>query len=134
MDNCCFNRPFDDQRQLRIWLETQAKLFIQQEVLEGKYHIAWSYVLDYEIGISPFKERKEQFMLWKNIAKCFCTEEETILLEAEKLRANNFKAIDALHVASAKYMGCDYIITTEKKMLNKDVPNIQIIDPIGFLK
>jgi predicted nucleic acid-binding protein len=115
-------------------LETQAKLHIQQGVLEGKYYITWSYVLDYEIGMSPFRERKEKFMQWKNIAQCFCTEEEAILLEAEKLRSINFKTIDALHIASAKYMGCDYIITTDKKMLSKTVSNIQIIDPIEFLK
>ena len=29
LDNCCFNRPYDDQSQLRISLETQAKLYIQ---------------------------------------------------------------------------------------------------------
>ena len=29
LDNCCFNRPFDDQSQLRIRLETEAKLDIQ---------------------------------------------------------------------------------------------------------
>ncbi|MFN0197095.1 MAG: PIN domain protein, partial [Planctomycetaceae bacterium] len=30
LDNCCFNRPFDDQRQIRVRLETEAKLCIQQ--------------------------------------------------------------------------------------------------------
>jgi len=28
MDNCCFNRPFDDQTQTRVRLETEAKLEI----------------------------------------------------------------------------------------------------------
>ena len=27
LDNCCYNRPYDDQSQLRISLETQAKLY-----------------------------------------------------------------------------------------------------------
>lgn len=27
LDNCCYNRPYDDQSQVRIQLETQAKLF-----------------------------------------------------------------------------------------------------------
>ncbi len=35
LDNCSFNRPFDDQSQLRIQLEAEAKLFIQRKVLEG---------------------------------------------------------------------------------------------------
>jgi hypothetical protein len=78
-----FNRPLDDQRLLKTWLETEAKLYIQQALLAGKYELAWSYILDYEIGISPFEERKEKFMRWKNIAKCFCKEEDAVLIEAE---------------------------------------------------
>lgn len=27
LDNCSFNRPFDDQTQIKISLETEAKLF-----------------------------------------------------------------------------------------------------------
>jgi hypothetical protein len=40
LDNCCFNRPFDNQTQLKIHLETEAKLFIQQEIING--HIFWN--------------------------------------------------------------------------------------------
>ena len=29
LDNCCYNRPYDDQSYMRINLETQAKLHIQ---------------------------------------------------------------------------------------------------------
>jgi predicted nucleic acid-binding protein len=130
LDNCCFNRPFDDQQQMKIKLETDAKLFIQQEILAGKYELAWSYMMDYEIGISPFEERKEKFKQWKHIAKYFCTEEEVILFEAEELTAMKFKIIDALHISAAKYLHCDYLITTDRKMLNKEVKNILIVDPI----
>jgi hypothetical protein len=35
LDNCAFNRPFDDQNQLKIKLETEAKLFIQQGKLNN---------------------------------------------------------------------------------------------------
>jgi len=134
LDNCCLNRPFDDQQQLKIKLETDAKLFIQQEILIGNFDLAWSYVLDYEIGISPFEERKEKFKHWKDVAKYFCTEEEGILLEAEKLAEKKFKIIDALHISAAKYLHCDYIITTDRKMLNKEVTDILIVNPIDFLQ
>ncbi len=36
LDNCCFNRPFDDQSQIRINIETQAKLFVQQQIKDGE--------------------------------------------------------------------------------------------------
>jgi len=134
LDNCCFNRPFDDQSQLTIWLETQAKLAIQQCIVSAQYELAWSYVLDYEIGISPFEERREKFMRWKTIARCYCDEAEPILREAERLVTQHLKVFDALHIASAMYLHCDYVITTDAKMLNKTVANIAIVDPIEFIR
>ena len=32
LDNCCYNRPYEDQSQIRISLEAQAKLHIQSEI------------------------------------------------------------------------------------------------------
>jgi len=56
-DNCCYNRPFDDQRQLRIRLESEAKLEIQAKILERKYELAWSYIIDFENELNPFDSR-----------------------------------------------------------------------------
>ena len=36
LDLCCFNRPFDDQSQTRIRLETEAKLALQEHVRSGR--------------------------------------------------------------------------------------------------
>ena len=35
LDNCCYNRPFDHQDQLRVRLETEAKLRIQALMRSG---------------------------------------------------------------------------------------------------
>jgi len=37
LDNCCFNRPYDDQSHLRIRLEAEAKLKIQEEIRNGSF-------------------------------------------------------------------------------------------------
>jgi len=58
LDNCCFNRPFDDQSQIKIFIETQAKLYIQEKILQKKYKLAWSYILEYENHFNPFDYRK----------------------------------------------------------------------------
>lgn len=34
LDNCCYNRPFDDQAQLCVCLETVAKLAVQLMMAE----------------------------------------------------------------------------------------------------
>ena len=40
LDNCCYNRPYDDQTQLRISLESQAKLYVQELIKDGKLELA----------------------------------------------------------------------------------------------
>ena len=43
-----FNRPFDDQGQLRIRLESEAKLYIQDQIILGNLQLIWSYILEFE--------------------------------------------------------------------------------------
>ncbi len=68
LDNCCFNRPFVDQSQISIHLETQAKLYIQAKTKEGVYDLVWFYILDYENGKNPYKEKRLAIAPWKSIA------------------------------------------------------------------
>lgn len=53
LDNCCYNRPFDNQSQLRISLETQAKLEIQSLVKSGTIELVASYMTEYENEMNP---------------------------------------------------------------------------------
>ena len=43
-----FNRPYDDQSQVRIRLETEAKLSLQDKVRNGACQLVWSSILDLE--------------------------------------------------------------------------------------
>jgi len=133
LDNCCFNRPFDDQTQLRIRLETEAKLFIQQEIINNKYELVWSYILEYENDINPFVTRKETIIEWKNVATVDVVESEDILLFSETLKIKGIKTKDALHIACAVNEKCKYFITTDKKLLNVELSDIIIINPIQFI-
>ena len=58
LDNCCFNRPYDDQSQLRISLETQAKLYIQGLIISDQFELTSSYMLDYECSKNPHEMRR----------------------------------------------------------------------------
>ena len=44
LDNCCFNRPYDDQSYLKNYLEAEAKIYIQKEILNKNYELVWSYM------------------------------------------------------------------------------------------
>jgi len=69
LDNCCFNRPFDDQSQLLVRLETEAKLFIQQQIKEGKAEIVWSSILDLEIKRNPYQSRRETSDIFRRLSQ-----------------------------------------------------------------
>ena len=53
LDNCCYNRPFDIQTDVRIHLETVAKMRVQALMHSGAVEYVWSDALDYELGQSP---------------------------------------------------------------------------------
>ena len=59
LDNCCYNRPYDDQSQLSINLEALAKLSIQQEIREGKVDLVTSYILLAENAANRFEAKRK---------------------------------------------------------------------------
>lgn len=128
LDNCCFNRPFDDQLQIRIRLETDAKLVIQEGIKSGDYSLAWSY-------INPFPERRETIQIWREFASIDTDESEPIRGMAENLYMMGIKAKDALHVACAIILYCDYFITTDKFLIKKLVnfEKIAVVNPVDFI-
>ena len=133
LDNCSFNRPFDDQNQLKIKLETEAKLFIQQGILKGKYELVWSYILEFENNQNKFDDRRNSVYGWKNIAKIHCTENEKIIEYAETIKKLNIRTKDALHIACSVYTNSDYLITVDKQLFNLKLNDIKIINPLSFM-
>lgn len=136
LDNCCFNRPFDDQFQLRIKLETEAKLRIQEEIRIGKLKLAWSYILDYENSKNPYEDRKEIVKGWRKYSTTDIIENAEVLEEAALLNSKGFKKLDSLHIACALFANCDYFLTTDDNILkiSKTIKEIKIDDPIAFIK
>lgn len=136
LDNCMFNRPFDEQSHIRIRIETEAKLAIQEEIRHGTYQLIWSYILDYENNKNPFPERQEQITNWKKYAIADIEENAEILNTAIKLNSKGLQKMDSLHIACAIFAQADYFLTTDDKVIKKAhiINEIQIIDPIDFIK
>ena len=134
LDNCCFNRPYDDQTNLNIRLEAEAKLFIQNEILEKNYELAWSFMMDYEISANPFYDRQLAFMKWKNIAILDIDPEEGVLINGREIMRKNINQKDAIHIACAIKAKCDYFLTTDRKVLNKNIPEIKLMNPLDFIR
>lgn len=136
LDNCCFNRPYDDQSHLRIRLEAEAKLKIQEDLRNGFFKLIWSYILDYENSKNPYRERREQISKWRMYAIKDIIEDAEVLGVAGMLREHGLKKIDSLHIASVILAGADYFLTTDDGILLKAplIEDIGVTDPIGFIK
>jgi hypothetical protein len=68
LDNCCLNRPYDDQTQIRISLETDAKLFIQSLIVERRISFVWSFILFYENSLNPYEARRDAILNFSRYA------------------------------------------------------------------
>ena len=136
LDNCCFNRPFDDQRQTRVRLEAEAKLCIQGHIRGGTLELTWSYILDFENTANPFEERRTTISGWRQYATIDVEETTTILQQANVLVGCGLKAKDALHMACAIAGGCTYFVTTDDEILKcgKAVQGITVVDPTAFVR
>lgn len=136
LDNCCFNRPFDDQSKIRIMLEAEAKLKVQDDIVEKKFELVWSYILEAENMANPFEERRNAIVDWREQALMKVTENHNILNKAKDLNKIGLRSKDALHISCAIFAGCSYFLTTDDKILNKNdkIEEIMVIDPIAFIK
>ena len=133
LDNCCFNRPYDDQTQLKIYLETQAKLHVQSLVYEKKIELVWSFILTFENSRNIFNAKKIAISQWESLSSYFVEKSEGIRLIAKEIMTTGIKAADAAHVACAIAGNCDYFITVDKRLLKYYDTRIIICNPIEFI-
>jgi predicted nucleic acid-binding protein len=133
LDVCSYNRPFDDQSQMKIRLETEAKLHIQSSIKEGKYWLVWSYIIDFENYNNSYEDRKASVEKWRYIADEYCPSSDNILSLGKSIMGLGVKELDSLHLACAIESKCDYFITTDRKLLNKPITSVKMRNPIDFV-
>ena len=134
LDNCCFNRPFDDQSQLKVRMETEAILFIQRKIKEGKIEIVWSTILDFEIKQSPYQSRQETSDVFRRLAQTIVDIDDEVRQLSLVFQSRGLACADALHVTSAVKAGCQYFLTVDKRILNKPIAEIEVMNPIQFVQ
>jgi len=119
LDNCCYNRPYDDQDQLTIRLETDSKVVCSRANYRKQTEISLCICFRIRKFKNPHNSRKEAiFNFFKN-ASVFVDssylEEVTVL--AAKIMTTGVKKMDAYQVAAAIIGKADYFLTTDKRLL-----------------
>ncbi len=119
LDVCCLNRPFDDQTQERIRLESEAVLLILERCQSGEWELIGSEAVDYEILRIPDMERRRKVFCPASMACTKKTVDEAVRARAEELGRFGFRALDALHIACVEMSLADVLLTTDDRMLAK---------------
>ena len=133
---CCYNRPYDDQSQLKVSMETQSKLYIQTLIRAKKLDLIASYMLRYECSKNPFEMRRNtilDFITENAFAYVGDNHKEELEQTAAEIMKTGIKFKDACHVASAIYAKCDYFISTDKRLLKYKTDKVKMVTPIEFV-
>jgi predicted nucleic acid-binding protein len=136
LDNCTYNRPFDNQGQIRISLEAQAKLHIQRLIIDKKLELVYSYLSVYENSENPNSEHRNSIRNFFSYAvECIdIGKADVIEARAEEIKKWKIKSNDSIHLACAIEAKCDYFITTDDGILNNyRATDIRVCDPIDFI-
>lgn len=119
LDTSVYNRPFDDQTQPRIWLETMALSIILQMIESNSVVLISSTVIEYENHRNPNALRRTWVEKVTQLAGEAQLVNETIRQRALALEQGGFKPIDALHIACAEATGADYLITGDDRLIKR---------------
>ena len=137
LDNCCYNRLFDDRSNIKNYLEREAVLIIMQKAFDGEFELVGSDILQIEIGnISNLEKRKNVEGVYNALVADNIEVNDSIEKRAVEIRElSNIKAFDSLHLASAEE-GADVLITPDIKFLRNSErlqTKIEVKNPIVFV-
>ena len=119
LDMCCFNRPYDDQTQSRIRIETEAKVVIQEKIKNAECILIWSSILDFECAKNPFDEHRIAILNWRSITSTMIMVDKHVLERAKSLMNHGIGEYDALHVSCAMAGKADVFVTTDDRLLKR---------------
>lgn len=119
LDTCSLNRPLDDKSQVRIALEAEAILAILTLWEARSVTLVSSEILQFEVARNPHPQRRA--FVSEILFRTTTTIEliEAIEQRAKELERRGFKALDALHLASAEAGQVDYFCTCDDRLLKK---------------
>lgn len=133
LDTSAMNRIFDDQTQARIYLESSAMVTIIAMIERKVIALVSSEVLRYENSRNPFEERRIFVTSVLAHAKVVQTINPTLLKRAQQIESSfAIVGLDALHLACAEKLKCEYFITCDDRIVRRYSGLVQAINPAQF--
>lgn len=137
LDNCCYNRPFDDQTQERIYLESESILVVLKRGQQNIDTIVGSAILDLEINRMSDERKKQKVKELYKIATIYNPYSEKILRRSKEImEQSKIRPFDSLHIASAEIAEANVMLTTDdklEKIAAKLRLKVKISNPLKFV-
>jgi predicted nucleic acid-binding protein len=135
LDICTLCRPFDDQSQMRIRLETNAYYLILQALQDARYAMVVSPVHFEEANaISDAEERREIVVVLERLGTAAECDMAATRARAEDLHSRKFGIADAAHVAFAE-AAADFFISCDDRLVRKcrrEKVTVTAMNPVEF--
>lgn len=137
MDNCCYNRLFDDRSIIKNYLEREAVLLVLELIYEGRVEIIGSDVLVKEmLAIKDVTKRKRIHALYQNcVLESVFADSEVIRRAKEISKFAGTTSFDSLHLAISE-KNVEVFLTTDIKLVraSKRIDlSVKIMNPIEFI-
>ena len=139
LDVSCLNRPFDDQSQSRIRLETEAVTIILEECERGDWVQVSSEIATIEIDANPDRRKRSRVRLLLPDNDAIIPLTESHFARARILESFGFKPADALHVASAESLAVDVLLSCDDRFCkiarrNQKRVLVKVANPVDWLQ
>lgn len=139
LDVSCLNRPFDDQSQARIRLESTAVVLILERFDTGDWQQVSSEMAVFEIDAIPDFDRFQKVGMLLPDSQAIMAWDQPTFQRAAKLCDLGFKPADAVHIASAEQLKCDAFLSCNDRLCRlaekcRNNIRVTIRNPIDWLK
>jgi hypothetical protein len=138
LDMCCLKRPFDDQSQPRIRLETEAVLgLLGAESAEVRFVRSPALLL--ENSRNPVTTRAARVAQWLQGGVLAEADPNTLEKRTGELMTMGLRNFDALHLASAECAGADIMGSCDDHLLataarNCDRIRVRVVGVVELAK
>ena len=138
LDVCCLNRPFDDQTQDRVHLESEAIITVLEHCENKDWFLVSSEIIDLEVAQIPDRNRQQSVYAFLALHQDFIEVSQAIECRTIEIQKMSFDAYDAMHIACAESSAADVFLTTDDSLLKKAVRNrenikIRVANPIMWI-
>jgi len=140
LDNCCYNRPYDNREhmaQASVRAEVIAILTIVEFCRLAGHTIFGSVAVKKEIKKIQHEVKLEKVLgFYDRTINDYIPISAAIAKRARELREYGLKALDSFHLAFAEAAGVDFLLTTDVRFEHacaKIKLTVKVLNPLNFI-